>query len=116
MLIENLNSNRKPRSRGAALIKTNAQVRSEMVRIYRSFNAGDMTMEEMNKRIAVLDKIRLTLIKTPKSKLDAQGKGDANLTIREKLILNQIERGLERRIYKLLQEFVKVQVAQTNQA
>ena len=43
-------TSQKPRSRGAALIKTNAQVRSEMARIYRSFNAGNMTMDEMNKQ------------------------------------------------------------------
>jgi len=116
MRVENTESLKKPRSRGAALIKTNAQVRSEMARTYRSFNAGEISMDEMNKRITVLDKIRLTLIETSKPKIDSQEKGDEKLRIREKLILNQIERGLEQRIYQLLQEYVKIQVAQTKQA
>ncbi len=105
---------KKPRSRGAALIKTNAQVRSEMARIYRTFNAGDMTMDEMNKRIAVLDKIRLTLIEPLKPKKNGNKDKDVKLTIREKLVLNRIEKGLDKRIYQLLQEYAKVQVAQSN--
>ena len=38
------------------------------------------------------------------------------LTIREKLILNRIERNLESRIYGLLQKYVKVQATQERQA
>lgn len=106
----------KPHTRGAALIKTNPQIRSEIARIYRSFNAGDISMDEMNKRVAVLDKIRLTLIESPKPKVANPRLDNDNLTIREKLILNRIERGLERRIYQLLQEYVKVHVAQSKQA
>ena len=95
-------TSQKPRSRGAALIKTNAQVRSEMARIYRSFNAGDITMDEMNKRVAVLDKIRLTLIEHSKPKLEADKSSNAPLTIREKLIANRIERSLVSRLSQLI--------------
>ncbi len=111
---ETTSTHQKPRSRGAALIKTNAQVRSEMARIYRSFNAGDMTMEEMNKRIAVLDKIRLTWAEPTMPKKNENKDKEEKLTIREKLILNRIKRGLDKRIYHLLQEFVKVHVANAN--
>ena len=107
---------KKPRSRGAALIKSNSQIRSEMARIYRSFNAGDISMDEMNKRVAVLDKIRLTLIEPPKPKIVNTKLENEKFTIREKLILNRIERNLESRIYGLLQKYVKVQATQERQA
>ena len=45
MTDETSTTSQKPQRRGAALIKTNAQIRSEMARIYRSFNAADMTMD-----------------------------------------------------------------------
>ena len=104
-------TSQKPRSRGAALIKTNAQIRSEMARIYRSYNAGEMTMDEMNKRIAVLDKIRLTLIEPTKPKKDKKSEVEESLTIRERLIAKKIERGLEKSVFKILQQFVKVQTS-----
>ena len=107
---------KKPRSRGAALIKSNSQIRSEMARIYRSFNAGDISMDEMNKRVAVLDKIRLTLMEPSKPKTVNTKLENEKLTIREKLILNRIERNLESRIYGLLQKYVKVQAIQEKQA
>ena len=109
MRVENPESVKNPRSRGAALIKTNAQVRSEMARIYRSFSAGDISMEEMNKRIAVLDKIRLTLVEQSiPRKLDPK---EEKLTIREKVVLNRIEKALDKRIHMVLQQYVKMQVS-----
>jgi len=109
MRVENSESLKKPRSRGAALIKTNAQVRSEMARIYRSYNAGEMSMEEMNKRFAVLDKIRLTLIEQSKPRKQELKEADQKLTIREKLVLNRIERTLDKHIYDVLKQYVKMQ-------
>ena len=89
-------------SRGAAMITTNAKVRSEMARIYRSYNAGEISMDEMNKRVSVLDKIRLTLVDSPKPKSEDFTAKNEELTIREKLIANRIERGLNSRINQLL--------------
>ena len=102
MTHETSTTSQKPRSWGAALIKTNAQIRSEMARIYRSFNEGNMTMDEMNKRIAVLDKICLTLIEPTKPKCVTDKQSNSPLTIREKLIANRIERGLVKRINQLI--------------
>ena len=70
----------------------------------------------MNKRVAVLDKIRLTLIEPPKPKTAYPKLENEKLTIREKLILNRIERNLESRIYGLLQKYLKVQATQERQA